>query len=195
MIPAERLQHIPDLPLTTTSWWYGKGIMIWLSPVDPLDGPQKHVEFTARVFNEPFVEGETVSWGKPVSNEKVFSRVTDCDPRLIETFRQVPEGKWTEFAAYAGPPLDSLVAWDKLVLVGDSSHPSAGGFGSGSAFAMEDSWTLARAIEYARRTSFSTSISATLAEALRIFDTIRNPYYREMQVANHVSGVTYYRRY
>lgn len=50
----------------------------------------------------------------------------DCDPRLIEVFNQVPEGNWTEFAAYAGPAMNSLAAWDKLVLVGDSSHPSAG---------------------------------------------------------------------
>ncbi|KAH8903563.1 FAD/NAD(P)-binding domain-containing protein [Coniochaeta sp. PMI_546] len=184
LIPAERLQHIPDLPLTTTSWWYGKAKTLWLSPVDPPDEPQLHVEFTARVYSEPFVEGETVSWGKPVSNEKVFSRFSDCDPRLVETFRQVPEGSWTEFAAYAGPPLDSLIAWGKLVLVGDSSHPSAGGFGSGSAFAMEDSWTLARAIEYARATSPSASISATVAEALHIFDAIRKPYYREMQATH-----------
>lgn len=180
LIPAERLQHITDLPLTNTSWWYGKAKSVWLSPVDPPGMPRTHIEFTARVFNEPFVEGETVSWGKPVTNERVFSRFKDCDPRLIETFSQVPEGSWTEFSAYAGPSMESLVAWDKLVLVGDASHPSAGGFGSGSAFAMEDSWILAQAIRYARSVRQLTSIPATVAEALRIFDTIRRPYYHDM---------------
>ncbi|KAL2130093.1 hypothetical protein VTI74DRAFT_6914 [Chaetomium olivicolor] len=134
LIPAERLKHIPNLPLTTTSWWYGKAKSVWLSPLDADVSNLTDIEFTARVFNEPPIPGKT-----------------DCDSRLVEVFKQVPEGNWTEFAAYAGPVPDSLVAWDKLVLVGDSSHPSAvaasGGFGSGSAFAMEDSWTLARAIE------------------------------------------------
>ncbi len=112
-----------------------------------------------------------------------------------------------EFAAYSGPPLDSLVAWGKLVLVGDASHPSAGkstfqisfphkrssqhqlrneltrfvspgGFGSGSAFAMEDGWTLAQAIAHAR--SASTSIADAVAEALRMFDAVRQPYYKKM---------------
>lgn len=51
---------------------------------------------------------------------------------------------------------------------------SVGGFGSGSAFAMEDSWILARAIEHSRLST------GALAEALRIFDSIRAPYYQAM---------------
>ena len=95
--------------------------------------------------------------------------------------------------------MDSLVGWDKLALVGDSSHPSAGqflnldpdsqnnrtdktsgGFGSGSAYAMADSWTLARAIEDARSNATSDSIPGVVAEALKIFDTVRRPYYTAM---------------
>ncbi|KAK3897565.1 hypothetical protein C8A05DRAFT_38881 [Staphylotrichum tortipilum] len=180
LVPAERLKDIPDLPLINTSWWYGKAKSLWLSPVDADLSNLTDIEFTARVFNEPPVPGETVSWGRRVSNAKVFSRFSDCDPRLIEVFNRVSEGNWTEFAAYAGPSMDSLTGWDKLVLVGDSSHPSAGGFGSGSAFAMADSWTLARAIEYARANATSDSIPSVVAEALRIFDTIRKPYYKAM---------------
>ncbi len=45
---------------------------------------------------------------------------------MIEAFKQVEEGSWREFAAYQGGDIDSLVAWDKLALVGDSSHPSIG---------------------------------------------------------------------
>ncbi|KAK4119017.1 FAD/NAD(P)-binding domain-containing protein [Parathielavia appendiculata] len=180
LIPAERLKHIPDLPLTTTSWWYGRAKSVWLSPLDADVSNLTDIEFTARVFNEPPIPGKTVSWGIPVTNEDVFSRFRDCDPRLVEVFKQVPEGNWTEFAAYAGPVPDSLVAWDKLVLIGDSSHPSAGGFGSGSAFAMEDSWTLARSIEYARLITAPDAIQSTVAEALRIFNAIRRPYYQAM---------------
>ncbi len=74
LVPAKRLRHIPDLPLTNTSWWYGKAKSLWLSPVDADLSNLTDIEFTARVFNEPPVPGETVSWGRRVSNEKVFSR-------------------------------------------------------------------------------------------------------------------------
>ena len=72
LIPVDRLRHIPDLPVTTTSWWYGKAKSLWLSPVDELTD-LRYVEFSARVFNEPPVAGKMVSWGIPISNAKVFS--------------------------------------------------------------------------------------------------------------------------
>ena len=60
------------------------------------------------------------------------------------------------------------------MLLGDASHPLSGAFGSGAAFALEDGWILARAIEYARATS------APLEKALDVFDHIRSPYYLRM---------------
>jgi len=74
-VPVELLQKIPDLPLTTTSWWYGKAKSLWLSPVDDLSD-LRLIEFTCRVYSEPFVPGKTVSWGVHVSNEKVSERFT-----------------------------------------------------------------------------------------------------------------------
>lgn len=50
----------------------------------------------------------------------------------------------------------------------------SGAFGSGAAFALEDGWILARAIEYTR------ARERPLAEALEIFDEIRSPYYLRM---------------
>ena len=49
-----------------------------------------------------------------------------------------------------------------------------GAFGSGAAFALEDGWILARAIEYTR------ARERPLVEALEIFDEIRSPYYLRM---------------
>lgn len=49
-----------------------------------------------------------------------------------------------------------------------------GAFGSGAAFALEDGWILARAIEHTRPQPNG------LAEALEIFDQIRSPYYLRM---------------
>jgi salicylate hydroxylase len=49
-----------------------------------------------------------------------------------------------------------------------------GAFGSGAAFALEDGWILARAIEHTR---YSPN---NLQAALEIFDQIRSPYYLRM---------------
>jgi salicylate hydroxylase len=49
-----------------------------------------------------------------------------------------------------------------------------GAFGSGAAFALEDGWILARAIEHTH------SSADPIVKALEIFDQIRSPYYRRM---------------
>jgi salicylate hydroxylase len=67
-----------------------------------------------------------------------------------------------------------LTGWNKIVLLGDASHPLSGAFGSGAAFALEDGWILARAIEHA------WARSQSLDKALDIFDHIRSPYYLRM---------------
>ena len=84
----------------------------------------------------------------------------------------VTEGDWREFAAFSGPELSQLTAWNnKIVLVGDSSHALSGAFGSGAGFAMADGYILARALEYFRN---------DVQRALPLFDAIRLPYYSRM---------------
>lgn len=65
-----------------------------------------------------------------------------------------------------------------------------GAFGSGAAFALEDGWILARAIELTTSTAQLTPSendrdrqiikARNIADALEIFDRIRSPYYRRM---------------
>jgi len=114
----------------------------------------------------------------------------EFDPRIRNTLSLVREGQWKEFSAFAGPRLKKLTAWNKVVLIGDASHPLSGicsalldlfallneigAFGSGAAFAMEDGYILARALEYTR------SSGQPVAAALEIFDAIRSPYYLRM---------------
>ena len=50
----------------------------------------------------------------------------------------------------------------------------SGAFGSGAAFALEDAWTLGQAISHA------LSHDLPLAEALRLFDETRSPYYSKL---------------
>lgn len=84
----------------------------------------------------------------------------------------MPPGGWREFAAFAGPELGKLTAWDnKIALVGDSSHALSGAFGSGAGFAMEDGWVLAQALARFRNDR---------KRALELFDAVRLPYYARM---------------
>lgn len=79
--------------------------------------------------------------------------------------------------------MDKLSAWDgKVVLVGDASHPLSGAFGSGAAFALEDGWILARALEYAFTSpKFTSQTQASkIKEGVTIFDGLRSPYYSRM---------------
>jgi salicylate hydroxylase len=104
----------------------------------------------------------------------MLMRYQDYESTAQEALKQVPEGAWKEFSAFAGPRLDSLTGWDKVVLVGDASHPLSGGLGSGAVFALEDAWILARALEHTR-----DHING-VAEGLKVFDAIRLPYYDRM---------------
>lgn len=93
-------------------------------------------------------------------------------PQIKDVLGRVVEGDWREFAAFAGPELSRLTAWDdKVVLVGDSSHALSGAFGSGAGFAMEDGYILSKALEYFRN---------DVHKALPLFNAIRLPYYSRM---------------
>jgi salicylate hydroxylase len=101
-------------------------------------------------------------------------------PQVQAALKRIPTGAWREFAAFDGPELSQLTAWEnKVVLVGDSSHALSGAFGSGSGFAMEDGWILAQALVY---------YQYDLSKALPLFDAIRVPYYRRMYA--HLEDVT-----
>ncbi|PSS12635.1 hypothetical protein M430DRAFT_145036 [Amorphotheca resinae ATCC 22711] len=177
LIPQSSIAHIPEIPQPTT-WWYGRSGHVYLSPVDyPSEtSPEERMfEISVRNVIDPATEtGKRFSWGIPVTNERVESFFQDYDPRIRETLASVPDGHWKEFSAFAGPRLKTLIAWDKVVLIGDASHPLSGAFGSGAAFALEDGWILARALEHTR------SARKPLSEALKIFDEIRSPYYLRM---------------
>lgn len=93
-------------------------------------------------------------------------------PEIQTALKKIPDGAWREFAAFAGPELAQLTAWDnKIILVGDASHALSGAFGSGAGFAMEDGWVLAQALQH-----FGNDPS----KALPLFDRIRVPYYHRM---------------
>ncbi|PYH41296.1 putative monooxygenase [Aspergillus saccharolyticus JOP 1030-1] len=172
LIPVSSISHITDFP-TSTGWWHGLNGYFYFSHVDD-ESERELCEITVRSFDEPEVTGRTATWAIPSTNERVRSRTGEYDSRLKAVLDVVPEGAWREFAMAAGPCLQEIKGWDKVALIGDASHPLSGAFGSGAAFAMEDAWILARAIEH------SITSDTTIKDALEIFQRIRAPYYQRM---------------
>ncbi|OJD36923.1 salicylate hydroxylase [Diplodia corticola] len=167
LLPWDNVKDL-DPRFGITGWWHSPTTHVYFSPVG-----EGLWEIAARAFHDPATHSASkVSWGVPVGNKHVESHFTEYLPDIKEALKRVPEGGWREFAAFAGPQLDMLTAWDnKIVLVGDSSHALSGAFGSGAGFAMEDGWVLAQALAYFQNDT---------AKALPLFDAIRLPYYARM---------------
>ncbi|TAQ86511.1 hypothetical protein B7494_g5166 [Chlorociboria aeruginascens] len=177
IIPKSLILHIPEMT-EATAWWHGPAGHFYNCLVDdPSETPEDEQMFEIAIHNvvpPDTVKEKKFSWGIPATNERVLSHFEDYDPRVQEALRAVPEGQWKEFSSFSGPRLETVRAWDKVVLIGDASHPLTGAFGSGAAFALQDGWILAQAIEH------TASSAQPLADALAIFDSIRSPYYHRM---------------
>ncbi|EXJ91868.1 hypothetical protein A1O3_00418 [Capronia epimyces CBS 606.96] len=169
LVPISSAVPIGDL----MGAWHGTTTQAFFSGVDD-ESDEDLFEISLRASDKLSRPDPAVSWGVPVTNDKVTSNFTEFDPRVRAAIALVPEGQWREFALFAGPCLEDITAWDKVALIGDASHPLSGGFGTGSAFAMEDAWILARALEHTRNSS------DRVKDALKIFDEIRSPYYKRI---------------
>ncbi|TFK47653.1 FAD/NAD(P)-binding domain-containing protein [Heliocybe sulcata] len=187
LLPWDDVKDL-DPRFGTTAWWHLPTTHVYLSPVGESLG-----EIAARSWQDPATHSASkVSWGVPVTKAHVEAHFTvgntnlpvkaavclpltmrqDYLPAVREVLSKVHEGDWREFAAFAGPELSELTAWNnKIVLVGDSSHALSGAFGSGAGFAMEDGWILAQTLAYFRN---------DLSRALPLFNDIRVPYYSRM---------------
>ncbi|KAF2426592.1 FAD/NAD(P)-binding domain-containing protein [Tothia fuscella] len=184
LVPRAQLRNL-DPRFDTTAWWHLPTSHVYFSPVS-----EDLSEIASREVQDPRIHGANkLSWGVPVTNEEVESHFTVSSrtdsghlhpltdeqnylPQIQAALKKVEAGAWREFAAFAGPELSQLRAWDnKVALVGDASHALSGAFGSGAAFAMEDGLILAQALAYFKN---------DLSKALPLFDSIRLPYYTRM---------------
>jgi salicylate hydroxylase len=115
---------------SSTAWWHGPAGHFYNCLVDdPSEIPEEEQMFEIAVHNvvpAASVKEKRFSWGIPATNERVESHFTDYDSRVRETLSRVPDGLWKEFSSFAGPRLEKVTAWDKVVLIGDASHPLTG---------------------------------------------------------------------
>ncbi|WVR03025.1 hypothetical protein IAU60_000014 [Kwoniella sp. DSM 27419] len=163
LIPQSKVAHIPGIPQAST-FWHARTIHVY---TDPLDNGLFEIATRAMEDDE---EGKKVSWGQKVPREKVIHHYE----RYCDTIRQViaAPDEWLEFAMFGGPRLESVVHSGHIALLGDASHPLSGAFGAGAAFAFEDAYVLAKALEYVHVKRRS------LSQALRLYDDVRSPHYK-----------------
>lgn len=79
-----------------------------------------------------------------------------------------------QFDYFAGPRLETVIGLAAVALIGDASHPLSGAFGVGAGFALEDAFVLGASIDWA------VSTGGTLADALKLFDDMRSPHYKDL---------------
>ncbi|KAL1695647.1 hypothetical protein GGG16DRAFT_99567 [Schizophyllum commune] len=180
LIPQEKVAHLlPDIP-PASCFWHTRRNYIYTNVLD-----NGLFEIATRA-EEPEEHGTKVSWGQTVPKEQVVHHYQHFSPLLREVIDAPDE--WLEFAMFGGPRLESIIHNNRIVLVGDASHPLSGAFGSGAAFAFEDAYALKHAIDFAR------SHGQDLGYALQLFDSVRAPRYRDLygvldEMANNTEQV------
>ncbi|RPD60746.1 salicylate hydroxylase, partial [Lentinus tigrinus ALCF2SS1-6] len=167
IFPISLVKSIPGIPLETL-FWLGPDTSLYTTPIG--DGL---FEVSGR-GPEPKEVGEAVSWGQPADKETMRRHFVEYHPVARAIVDAIPPETIKQFAFFGGPQLETVVKHGSIALLGDASHPLSGAFGSGAAFALEDAWTLGRAISHA------LSHDLPLSQALRLFDETRSPYYAKL---------------
>lgn len=76
----------------------------------------------------------------------------------------------------SGPWLLELTRDDRVVFIGDASHPTAGAYGAGAAMGFGDAWALYRSLELTRRRCRRETAGYDLHKALQVFQQTRAPF-------------------
>lgn len=124
----------------------------------------------------------------PFDFSRLLHEYEEFCPAVLEILRlAAEEGETQEFAMFSGPRLESCID-DKgidypgagVALIGDASHPLSGAFGAGAGFALEDAYTLGKALQWAfdeKRNGIQTRSQNHVAAALSLYDSVRSPHY------------------
>ncbi|KAH7026691.1 uncharacterized protein B0I36DRAFT_249546 [Microdochium trichocladiopsis] len=182
-------QTIPEMPKCPVFWQNTGGKYVFTCPLGTDD-----FEVTARIrrplqtADDGGPRTEIVSWGRPFDFSGLAAEYDEfCQPvrEVIKLAAEASGDNITqEFALFSGPRLDSVVAFGTLALIGDASHPLSGAFGAGAAFALEDVYALTQCVDFAWRND------ASLESALKLYDEIRTPHYRNLyQVLDDFAAV------
>jgi salicylate hydroxylase len=156
------------MPWAPVFWKHKSGLYIYTCPLGGDD-----FEVTARI-RQPDIGQCKVSWGQPFDLHTLLHEFDDFCPPVKQILRLAASGNTQEFALFAGPRLQSMVFHGNTAFVGDASHAMLGNFGAGAAFALEDVYALAKALDWAYMSN------RPLARALDVFDSVRCPHYSQL---------------
>jgi salicylate hydroxylase len=160
--------EVRGIPPTPTFWKHLSGLYVFTCPLGHND-----FEVTARV-RRPKEGQERVSWGKPFDLNAVLHEYDDFCLPVRQILLLAAKQKTQEFDLFSGRRLERLIAYGNIALIGDASHPLSGNFGSGVGFALEDVYTLCKALDWA------WSKGKTVSTALSLFDSVRSPHYKRL---------------
>lgn len=168
IVSKTEVSEIEGIPWAPIFWKHISGLYVYTCPLGDDD-----FEVTARI-HRPNEGQEPVSWGRPFDLHTLLHKYADfCQP-IQQVLRLAAKGDTQEFALFSGPHLESVISCGNIAFIGDASHALLGNFGSGAGFALEDVYTLTKALNWAwlrgRR----------LADALELFDSIRSPHYERL---------------
>ncbi|KAF0323347.1 salicylate hydroxylase [Colletotrichum asianum] len=168
IISKSEALNIEGIPRSPVFWQNVGGKYVFTCPLGGDD-----FEVTARI-RRPSEGQEHVSWGRPFDFSTIASEYDEfCEP-VRKVIQLAAQGKTEEFALFSGARLESVISHDAIALIGDASHPLSGAFGAGAGFALEDVWALTRSLDFARANGEG------LAVALKLYDQIRSPHYRDL---------------
>ncbi|KAN0102110.1 FAD/NAD(P)-binding domain containing protein [Hyaloscypha variabilis] len=164
--PAD-ISTVPGVPDAVTFW---HGPHSWLYTC-ALGANRYEITTMTRDVAEQS-EKEMVSWGQGATTKQMTDNFKDFSPLVKDILALAKDVK--QYALFAGPRLESIVAHGSVALVGDASHPLSGAFGSGAGFALEDVYVLTRSVAWAHDQGRS------LREALELLKKVRGPHYKRL---------------
>lgn len=165
LVRSSDVSKINGLPRDVIFWHGINGKWVYTCPLGGDDW-----EITCAI-KEPGGEQRT-SWGKPAGVQHFVASFSEfCQP-IQELFKLVTYVDQYDY--FAGPRLEKAIAFGSVALIGDASHPLSGAFGAGAGFALEDAYTLAKAIDWALQSG------GQLSDALYLFDEVRSPHYKNL---------------
>ena len=157
------------IPWTSVFWQNLGGKYVFTCPLGGDD-----FEVTTRI-RRPLEGQNHASWGRQFHFDTITSEYDEfCEPvrRVVQLAAKT--GGTQEFPLFSGPRLQSIVSHGSVALIGDASHPLSGTFGAGAGFALEDTYTLSKTLDWA------WNKGKGLGEALKLYDNIRSPHYEKL---------------
>ncbi|UZP40226.1 hypothetical protein NXS19_008042 [Fusarium pseudograminearum] len=154
IVSKNEVAKIEGIPWAPVFWKHVSGLYVFTCPLGGDD-----FEVTARIRE---------------TERRLRTEYHDFCRPVRQILGLAAGGDTQEFALFSGNHLSHVISGNNIAMIGDASQALLGNFGSGAAFALEDAYTLARAIKWAWLGG------KTLKAGLELFDYVRSPHYRRL---------------